>query len=106
MVRTTIRNAAVPIRNREEFDAGNLRGEYAPFYRPYTGLLPADEVVKFQAAHLRYGQDLYIVWSYRTPIAWVGTRKGARKGRKGYVPDVRYSITTSRHQKEARHGLV
>lgn len=33
----------------------------------------------------------YIVWSYRTPIAW-------RVGTHWLIPDIRYSATTSRHQ--------
>lgn len=33
----------------------------------------------------------YVVWSYSTPVAWLGKR--------GYVvPDVVYSVTTARHQ--------
>lgn len=41
----------------------------------------------------------YIVWSYVTPIAW-----HLREGR-WIMPDVRYSVTTSKHQSVAR-GIV
>lgn len=43
------------------------------------------------------GASLYVVYSYATPIAWVATDEHA-----AYVPDVRYSRTTSRGQSLVR----
>lgn len=48
------------------------------------------------------GRVLYIVWSYETPIAWF-VRSAINAQRSGWVmPDVRYSVTTSKHQSVAR----
>lgn len=53
-----------------------------------TGCLPSEYRDAVRAAR-------YVVFSYRTPIAWL-TDTGWT------VPDVRYSRTTSRHQSVAR----
>lgn len=42
----------------------------------------------------------YIVWSYRTPIAWADAETG-----EWTVPDDRYSVTTSRHQSKIRTAV-
>lgn len=61
-----------------------------------TGSLPADH--RLQLLHdCRNGtgsedHTVYVVWSYDTPIMWVPSN-GAK-----YVPSVRYSLTTTRHQ--------
>lgn len=49
------------------------------------GQLPAEYAESAQSAD-------YVVYSYRTPIAWHVPDTG------WVMPDVRYSVTTSRHQ--------
>lgn len=42
---------------------------------------------------------VYVVWSFSTPIAWVDADGTVT------VPDVRYSVTTTRHQGQCRVWL-
>jgi hypothetical protein len=71
---------------------GTFRGEWnhsGAFWSENTGWLPREYVERIQQ-----DRPLYVVWSYATPIAWLGPR--------GWViPDVRYSRTTSGHQGKA-----
>jgi hypothetical protein len=55
-----------------------------------VGKLPEPEADEFRSA-LRTGAVTYVVRSYSTPIAW-------NTGAGWVIPDVRYSITTSKHQ--------
>jgi hypothetical protein len=65
--------------------SGALRGEgHEPGHYVYGGQLPRELESDVRQAD-------YIVWSYGTPIAW-------HAGGRWTVPNVRYSITTSRHQ--------
>lgn len=63
---------------------GNFHG-YGRLPDPYLSLLKAG---------IEQGADLYMVYSYYTPIAW-RAKKGAFKW---VIPDVGYSATTSSHQ--------
>ncbi len=68
------------------------------------GRLDADEAsVLFQAEEwaLRAGVDLFVVYSYGTPIAWALDASGP-----AYVTDQRFSSTTSRQQNLARAHLL
>ncbi|WKW85550.1 hypothetical protein SEA_REYNAULD_98 [Rhodococcus phage Reynauld] len=67
----------------------------------HTDELPAEARAALHAQfdeHVRvFGRrTVYVVWSYNTPIAWTDT-DGAL-----VVPDIRYSMTTTRHQTECR----
>lgn len=42
--------------------------------------------------HASASKASYVVYSYRTPIAWLGD------GGVWITPDIRYSVTTTRHQ--------
>lgn len=57
----------------------------------YTGDLPVELISRFTQLYLD-DELVYVVYSYRTPIAWV-TRNGER-----FVPRVFHSKTTSAHQ--------
>lgn len=59
--------------------------------RPYGGwgMLPEDEAAILERS-LERGQ-VFVVWSYDTPIGW-RDHMGWR------VPDVKYSVTTTNHQ--------
>lgn len=74
------------LRNRTPFKtSGALSGGPGVNYLPRASQLPPE----YAASAL---DAVYAVWSYDTPIAWEnpdGTWT---------VPDVKYSVTTSRHQ--------
>lgn len=81
---------------------GSLRGDYAYWY-PSTGRLPRGWVERLRADYdvaRAEGSMFYVVYSYATPIAW------GREGDLLTVPDVRYSVTTSRHQSAVLGGYV
>lgn len=81
------------LRNREDFKTGGaLRGTRGVEYLPRSSQLPSE-----------YGkgalESVYAVWSYETPIAW------ANPDGTWTVPDVKYSVTTSRHQSKIRTAV-
>lgn len=77
--------AREPFRNRK----GSLSGRWhdVPLIIP-SGWAPTEltSVLRFEAG------PVYVVYSYGTPIAWVTTDGMAA------VPDLKYSVTTSKHQ--------
>lgn len=86
------KNAADYIRCGKPFKGSNFRGEEG---RPWqTGHLP-----RVWAETLRYDDPIYTVFSYATPIAWMNANGQWR------FPDVKYSITTSGHQRAVSHAL-
>jgi hypothetical protein len=93
MRRGTIRDAHRFIAAREDFDCGNLYGGNNPYRFP-TGYMPNEWVRRY-----RLDNPTYVVYSYGTPIAWV-----ADDGRE-VVPYVTYSVSTTRHQGQARQGM-
>jgi hypothetical protein len=76
------------IRERRDFDThGAMRGESgAPVH---TGYLPREFRTMLDSHRERV---TFTVYSYGTPIAWHVAGSG------WIVPDVRYSVTTSKHQ--------
>lgn len=101
-VRTTIRAAGDSIRRRETFVAGDgsLTAEYLHGAGPLSwGRAPDAVTAAIREARARCAElPLYVVLSYGTPIAYAVT------GSPLTVPDVRYSVTTSRHQGIARRA--
>lgn len=77
---------------------GSLRGEHERWPTSF-GRLPAAHAARLRADSTRHGIDL-IIYSYATPIAWHVRGAGWR------VPDVTYSVTTSRHQSLVRVALA
>lgn len=73
----------------DNFTAANMSGEATEYAR--QGRLPNDwwQVLKPQQG---FGLD-YVVWSYWTPIAWHNGDTQVWT-----IPDVSYSVSTSRHQ--------
>lgn len=69
---------------------GALRAEHSSSVT--RGQLPGEHWARLCADRDDNGGALYVVYSYATPIAWYSTAWGWR------VPDVRYSVTTSKHQ--------
>lgn len=101
---TTLTQRQIPgaITRREEFQGSNISGEWEdPGHWIRTGRLPGDEAQILQNvqrdAH-RFGEKVYVVYSYGTPIAW------GLENRELYVPDAHYSVTTSRHQSLVRRA--
>lgn len=82
------------IRNREAFKThGSLSAKNIDAHAmTYTGNLPDN-----YARQLIFSRADYIVFSYKTPIAWHDSVTGAWT-----VPDVKYSKTTSAHQTKVR----
>lgn len=69
-----------------------------------TDRLPARHVKRLSAAAVEAamlpGAALYIVYSYRTPIAWrIDAPDASPDGAVWTVPDVKYSPTTTHHQR-------
>ena len=81
------------IYNREAFQAGNLWAESTDYW-------PIGELPDRWIARIVNDSPSYIVFSYRTPIAWWSELNG------WVVPDVRYSVTTSRHQGFVRRAVT
>lgn len=103
VVHTTIRNAGQPIADRETFDTAGrtLWGSYAGDGNiDCTGKLSEEHQTELRNAYAHHGHNLYIVWSYFTPIAW-GTH-----GHELYIPAAKYSVTTSKHQSIVRRANV
>lgn len=81
---------------RREFTHGNMSGRWlssTTFSRESYGELPQETVSEMR--ELLKDRDLYIVYSYRTPIAYAWDRET-------FVPDHHYSMTTTLHQTLAR----
>lgn len=84
----------------EEFKAGQLTGASNPGDVLFgLGQLPEEWRQVFKSQNVDY-----VVFSYATPIAWHVTGLGEWNG--WVIPDVRYSVTTSRHQGFARVALA
>lgn len=93
--RVTIRTAGPAIAERRGFNANDtFTGGY---FRADTGRLPQDRVAGFLRA--TDAEDFYAVYSYGTPIAWFAHGTWT-------VPEVKYSVTTSRHQSAVRQAVV
>lgn len=81
------------IAKHEEFRSGALRGEAGPAVS--YGRLPQGYVRLCERE-----APTYVVYSYATPIAWWSPAGGWT------VPDVRYSVTTGRHQGYVRTAMT
>ncbi|GAA4935822.1 hypothetical protein GCM10023224_15760 [Streptomonospora halophila] len=98
MALASIRNDARRLLSaREPFRShGALRADDFP--RSETGRMPPEWVAAYRSDRDEPGIS-YVVYSYATPIAWV------RCDGEYVVPDVGYSVTTTRHQKLCRGWL-
>jgi hypothetical protein len=94
--RTSNQKAGDLIADRVGFTGNNLYGVVQPFdsvvYQ--TGQLP----IEFEQ-QLRLDKPFYIVYSYTTPIAWVSDKGW-------FIPEVKYSVTTSKHQNYVRRAVA
>jgi hypothetical protein len=97
MKTVTTRKAHEVIANRIDFKtSGALKGEWQiPSLMPYAGRLPREYADKYNESHRvarGYNENIYVVWSYATPIAWYTESEG------WVIPPVKYSPTTTKHQ--------
>lgn len=89
-IRANLRNTHTFVTERAEFRGASMAGRHA---RVGFGQLPERYRAAFLTAQL--AGDFYVVQSYDTPIAWFAL--GA-----WFVPNVRYSNATVRHQSALR----
>jgi hypothetical protein len=94
--RTSNQKAGDLITDRVGFTGNNLYGVVTSFNSVVyeTGRLTPD-----YEQQLRLDQPSYIVYSYGTPIAWF-----CDKG--WFIPDTKYSTTTSKHQNYVRRAVA
>ncbi len=95
--RVTNSGAVDCIANREAFKAHSMSGSWEVNEFLTTGRMDRASA-DILRAHLAAG-PVYVVWSYATPIGW------AREDGSTVIPDVRFSVTTSKHQGIARRGF-
>ncbi len=100
MMTATYRQIPELLKQREPFEGHSMRARRVqPGEWTGHGRLPFRESEILRHAQTdaeRFGEELYVVFSYATPIAW------GLDGRELYVPDTRYSVTTSRQQSLCR----
>lgn len=101
-------------------DSDTLRGRTIdydkPSHIPSMGELPAEYSIALRNGLANHRVE-FVIYSYRTPIAWrertvsPNRVKGSNGHTVGYsnhrwvMPDVRYSVTTSKHQGKVRTAL-
>jgi hypothetical protein len=86
---------------RAEFEGNSMWATYSQSARVAWGMLPDHDKMFLEADMERAKEtmeSLYIVYSYETPIAWA-------YGDTVRIPDVRYSVTTSKQQGVVRGYL-
>lgn len=93
--RISLKQVTDHVANRVEFNANNtLRGTHSQFVD--FGRLPLQ--YRDQFAHDSQAADFFVVLSYSTPIAWFA--RGV-----WFMPDVKYSVTTSKQANYVRRGM-
>ncbi len=97
MTKSSNQKAGVLIHNRVAFQGNNFSGYVispnCEEFSPSTGRLDSH-----LALQLATEFPDYIVYSYGTPIAW--------HGKFGWtIPNVKYSVTTSKHQGYVRRAI-
>lgn len=100
IVMARIVNTDVPgfVASLTPFKGNTIEGEWrrSPGWRGYWA---EDEVWDAFEADFTGGEDVFVVWSYSTPIAWWSPKFG------WVAPAVKYSKTTSRHQNLVMQGI-
>lgn len=92
---------------KEKFNRGNVSGKWVSrnyFSGAQIGQLPSG-FAKVLAEHNK-GTDLFVVYSYQTPIAWFSLSNADSNGtNKWYYVDHKYSLSTTQHQSAVRYAL-
>jgi hypothetical protein len=94
--RTSNTKAGDLIASRIAFTGNNLYGVVTPYDSVIytTGQLP----IEFQD-QLKLDRPDFIVYSYSTPIAW-------HSNSGWFMPNCKYSVTTSKHQNYVRRAVA
>lgn len=97
-MRVSNRSAAHHIANLDRFtnSAGSFRGEDVLTTYDYKQGRLSDDLFKM----LCQSGAKYVIYSYGTPIAWISAHG------KWFVPEIRYSVTTSKHQSIVRGAVA
>lgn len=96
-IRHDVAGASGLLSEQKAFESHGAMAAYD--YTPIrTGRLPEEWVDAYRSDRESPGIS-YVVYSYNTPIAWV------RVDGRTIVPDVGYSVTTTRHQRLCRVWL-
>lgn len=102
MPKLNYREIREALQERRPFQGNSMSAEYVVTEYVGTGYMPNHDYHYFKAdLHdaRTQGIPFYVVRSYSTPIAWA-------YGNVVRVPDVRYSVTTSKQQGYARAYLA
>jgi len=93
--RTSNAKAGDLIADRIGFTGNNLYGVVTP----YDGHIQSGQLPQEFRDQLKLDRPDFIVYSYATPIAW-----HSDKG--WFIPEVKYSVTTSKHQNYVRRAVA
>lgn len=92
------------IENREEFEGRSMSAKRYTF--PFNTVkrfnlseLQSKSLQMYQSLSLMRDTNLYVVYSYRTPIAW------AVDGLHAHINNDKFSVTTGKHQSYVRRGI-
>lgn len=103
MAKLNYRQIREALRERRAFEGNSMSADYVSEGEYVSAGQMPDHDYYYLKADLHtartQGIPFYIVRSYSTPIAWA-------YGTTVRVPDVRYSVTTSKQQGYARAGLA
>ena len=83
---------------RRPFTGNSMHAEWTTMCpaRGHLGDWHRDALYADWCEAVAHGKRMYVVWSYRTPIAW------AIEGQAAYIVDQRFSVTTSKQQTYVR----
>ena len=92
------------IENREEFDGRSMSAKRYTY--PFNTIkkfnlsdVQKKSLLMYQSLSQMRDTDLYVVYSYRTPIAW------AVDGLHAHINEDKFSVTTGKHQSYVRRGI-
>lgn len=97
MATATYRQIAGPdgyLANRKPFTGHSMRAEWTTMCpaRGHLGDYNYDALYNDWCVAVAYERPMYVVWSYRTPIAW------CVEGKPAFIVDQQFSATTSKQQ--------
>jgi hypothetical protein len=95
-VRLPLSEADQAVHMRVNFDSNGTLSARSSHDCIHDGRLPIEYAPAFRAA--QKAADFYVVYSYVTPIAWFANGVW-------FMPDAKYSPTTSRHQSTVKKGI-
>ena len=94
--RTSNQKAGDLIADRIGFTGNNLYGVVTSYGATVYELGRLPQEFRDQ---LKLDKPFYIVYSYSTPIAWFSDKGW-------FIPEVKYSVTTSKHQNYVRRAVA